>query len=163
SATAILMALVAVIVAFTNAVYQDGTREPPYPGWLRRVVEAGLLTLPMHAALGVYALYLRVDQYGWTIDRYWAAFARGLFPGYAVGYAYSVVRRQPGWLAPLRRVNVVASLAIIVLIAASNSPLLDPHRIAVNDQVARWQQGRTAVEGLDLEYLRFDSGRRGYR
>src|SRR5690606_4627937 len=48
-------------------------------------------------------------------------------------------------------------------IAASNSPLLDPHRIAVGDQIARWRDGRTAAEGLDLDYLRFDSGRRGYR
>lgn len=163
SATAILMALVAVIVAFTNAVYQDGARQQSYPGWLRRVVEAGLLSLPVHAALGVYALYLRVDQYGWTIDRYWAALACVILSGYALGYAYAVVRRQPAWLASLRSVNIVLSLVVIVLIAASNSPLLDPHRIAVGDQLARWRDGRTAMDDLDLDYLRFDSGRRGYR
>ena len=163
SATAILMILVALIIAFANAVYQDGAQPPPYPRWLRRFVDAGILSLPVHAGVGLYALFLRIQQYGWTADRYWAALASGVLAAYAIGYALAVVRRQGGWLTLLPRVNIALALTTIALIAASNSPLLDPHRIGVNDQIARWQSGRTDVKQLDLEHLRFNSGIRGYR
>lgn len=163
SATAILMALVGLIVVFTNAVHQDGLRAPPYPAWLRRLIEAGLLVLPVHAVIGLYALYLRIGQYGWTADRYWASLASLILTAYAFGYAAAVLRRRADWLAPIRQVNVALSLTLIALVAASNSPLLDPHRLAVDDQVARWSDGRTEARHLDLEHLRFESGRRGYQ
>ena len=163
SATAILMTLVALIVAFANAVYQDGSQPPPYPRWLRRFVDAGILSLPVHAGVGLYALFLRIHQYGWTADRYWAALASGVLTAYAVGYALAVARRRGGWLALLPRVNIAIALIIIALIAASSSPLLDSHRIGVNDQIARWQSGRTDAKHLDLDHLRFGSGIRGYR
>lgn len=163
SATAILMTLVALIVAFTNAVYQDGQRAPPYPSWLRLIIDAGLLVLPIHAVIGLYALVLRIHQYGWTADRYWASLASLILAAYAFGYAFAALRRGAHWLAPIRRVNVALALATIALIAASNSPLLDPHRLSVNDQLARWDDGRTDAKHLDLEHLRFDSGRRGYQ
>ncbi|MGD6002089.1 DUF4153 domain-containing protein, partial [Xanthomonas citri pv. citri] len=75
SATLILMCLIATVVLFVNAVYQDGEAPPPYPRWLRAVVNAALLTLPLYAALGLYALSLRIGQYGWTGERFWAALA----------------------------------------------------------------------------------------
>jgi hypothetical protein len=163
SATAILMTLVALIIGFANAVYQDGSQPPPYPRWLRHFVDAGILSLPVHAGVGLYALFLRIQQYGWTADRYWAALASGVLTAYAIGYAIAVVRRHGSWLALLPRVNIVLALTLIALIAASNSLLLDPHRIGVNDQIARWQSGRTDAKHLDLDHLRFDSGIRGYR
>lgn len=162
SATTILMALVGTIIVFTNAVYQDGVHAPPYPAWLRRLIDAGLLVLPIHAMIGLYALYLRIHQYGWTQDRYWASLACVVLAAYALGYAYSVLRRETIWLTSLRKVNVALSLVVIALIVASNSPALDPHRLSVNDQVARWVDGRTDARHLDIEHLRFDSGRRGY-
>lgn len=162
SATKILMALVGVNIVFTNAVYQDGLHAPPYPAWLRRVIDAGLLVLPIHATIGLYALYLRIHQYGWTQDRYWASITCVVLAAYAFGYAYCVVRRETTWLASLRTVNIALSLVFIALVLASNSLLLDPHRLSVHDQIARWIDGRTDGKHLDLEHLRFASGRRGY-
>lgn len=162
SAASILLMLVAAIIAFTNAVYQDGQREAAYPSWLRRLVDAGLVTLPIHAGLGAYALYLRIDQHGWSVDRYWAMLAAAVLMAYALGYAHAVLRARQPWLGGLARVNRMLSLVIVVLIIASNSFVLDPYRLAVASQLARWQQGRIAVDALDLEYLRFESGRRGY-
>lgn len=161
-AAAILMWLVATTIVFANAVHQDGANEAPYPAWLRRVIDAGLLALPIFAAIALYALHLRIDQYGWTQERLWATLAGVVLAAYACGYAYAVLRRAGAWLALLGKVNIVMSLVVIALIAASNSPLLDPHRSAVNDQLARWRDGRTDAQHLDLDHLRFDSGRRGY-
>ena len=162
SAAAIVMTLVGTIIVFTNAVYQNGLQVPPYPAWLRRLVGTGLLVLPVHAAIGLHALSLRVHQYGWTQDRYWASIACLVLAAYACGYAYAVLRRDTQWLAPVRQVNIVMSLVFIALVIASNSLLLDPHRLSVGDQLARWNDGRTDAQHLDLEHLRFESGRRGY-
>ncbi|MGO1072986.1 DUF4153 domain-containing protein [Lysobacter sp. CA199] len=163
SATLILMSLIAVMVLFVNAVYQDGDDAPPYPRWLRRVVDAALLSLPIYAGLGLYALSLRIGQYGWTAERYWAVLASIVLAAYAVGYAIAALRPRAGWLHDLKRVNVGVSLGILVLAVLANSWLLDPHRLSVNDQLARLRDGRTDAKEFDLSYLRFNTGRRGYQ
>lgn len=162
SATLILMSLIAVMVLFVNAVYQDGDDAPPYPRWLRHVVDAALLSLPIYAALGLYALSLRIGQYGWTSERLWAVLASIVLSAYALGYAIAALRPRAGWLGDLKRVNVGVSLTILVLVVAANSWLLDPHRLGVNDQIARWHDARGDETRFDLTHLRFDSGRRGY-
>ncbi|MBN7137927.1 hypothetical protein A7A76_00320 [Lysobacter enzymogenes] len=163
SATLILMCLIATVVLFVNAVYQDGEAPPPYPRWLRAVVEAALLTLPLYAALGLYALSLRIGQYGWTGERFWAALAAAALSLYALGYAAAALRRHDGWLGGLRRVNVAVSLVVLALAVAANSWLLDPHRLGTGSQLAQLRSGKIAPERFDLGYLRFDAGRRGYQ
>jgi len=163
AATLILMCVIALLVLFVNAVFQDGQGEPPYPRALRRVVEAALLSLPVYAGLGLYALGLRIVQYGWTGDRFWALLASLLLAAYACGYAWAALRPRRGWLHGLARVNVIVSLAALALAVAANSLLLDPHRLSVGDQLARLRDGRVAVADFDLKHLRFYSGRRGYQ
>jgi hypothetical protein len=159
-ASGTLFCLLALLVLFTNAVFQDGRGARPYPVALRRIVEAALVAMPVFALIALHAVWLRIAQYGWTQDRYWAALVGLVLLGYALGYAASVVRRGTTWLAWLPRSNVAISLAILALVAASNSPLLDPHRLAVASQVARLDA--EAPGDSVARHLRFDSGRRGY-
>lgn len=163
SAASLLLGVVIALVLFVNAVYQDGDDMPPYPKWLRRIVDASLAVLPVYAGLALYALWLRIAQHGWTAERLWAVLLALLLAGYALGYAWAALRRQGPWLQPLRRVNVALSLAAIAVAALANSPLLDPHRTGIVSQIARLRDGRVAADKFDYEHLRFDSGRRGYR
>ena len=112
SAAATLVAVVGLLVAFTNSVLQDGEGEAPYPSWLRRLVEAGLLLMPVYALLALYALWLRVQQHGWTADRVWAVLLAIVVAGYAFGYAWAVLRRRDGGLRALPGVNRVMSLVV---------------------------------------------------
>ncbi|WP_132986500.1 DUF4153 domain-containing protein [Luteimonas terricola] len=162
SAASTLIAVVALLVAFTNSVLQDGEGERPYPAWLRRLVDAGLVVLPLYALLALYALWLRIHQHGWTTDRVWAVLLAVIVAGYAFGYAWAVLRGRDNWLAAIRPVNRVMSLAVVTLALLANTPLLDPHRIAVGSQLQRLADGRTAADDFDLAWLRHDSGRRGY-
>ena len=50
---------------------------------------------------------------------------------------------------------------IAVIVVLCNSPIIDPYRISVNDQMNRYSTGKVSPDGLDLIMLRFDSGRRG--
>ncbi|MDR6673954.1 DUF4153 domain-containing protein [Xanthomonas sp. 1678] len=163
AAATILIALVAALVVFVNAVYQDGAATPPYPQWLRRLIDAGLLSLPLYAVLALYALWLRIDQYGWSAERFSGALVAVVTCGYAFGYAWAVLRPGGHWLRPLAPVNRIMSWVVIGLALASASPLLDPYRIVVGNQLQRLADGRTTAAEMDLSYLRFDSGRRGYR
>ncbi|HEY4531277.1 MAG TPA: DUF4153 domain-containing protein [Luteimonas sp.] len=162
SAAATLVAVVALLVAFTNSVLQDGEGERPYPAWLRRLVDAGLALLPVYALLALYALWLRIDQHGWTADRVWAVLVALVVAGYAFGYAWAVLRGRDGWLASIRPVNRVMSLVVVALAVLANTPVLDPHRIGVSSQLQRLADGRTAPDDFDLDWLRFESGRRGW-
>jgi len=168
----ILTLLIAILVILTNAVWQDGSTDKsgkPYPRSLRRVVELGLLTLPLYAALTLVALGLRIGQYGWTVGRVFGMLIALLASGYALGYAFAVLRTwikrgdaPSAWLTPLAPVNQFLSWAIILLAVLANTPVLDAYRISAASQIARL---RTDIAHLDsdmLKYLRFDNGRRGF-
>ena len=164
SAATLLVGLIALMVLFVNAVHQDGSGARPYPALLRRVVEGGLLVLPVFAALALYALWLRIAQYGWTPDRFWAALIAAVASAYALGYAVAVFGSRAAWLAPLAVVNRVLSWGVVGLALLVNSPLLDPLRVAAASQAQRLQAAEGGAESLtrDLETLRFDLGRAGY-
>ncbi len=163
-AASILLSMVFGLVLFTNAVYQDGSVPPPYPRWLRRLFEAGLLSLPLHAALAAYAGILRIAQHGWTGKRLCAALLTMLALAYATAYAFAVLRPRAGrWLPHLAGGNIVLSWVVIALAVLVNSPLLDPYRITVNSQLERVADAASDIADQNVEFLRFDNGRRDYQ
>lgn len=163
SAAGLLLTLSLLLVVFVNAVYQHDNASPPYPAWLRRFIGASLLALPVYAGLALYAMGLRIGQYGWTLDRTWALLVALLVTGYAVGYALAVLRPRDHWLQRIEPVNRWMCLCVLGVALLANSPLLDPIRLSVNSQVARLQAGAPAIDVMDAETLRFGLGRRGAR
>jgi len=158
-----LLGLMMLLVLFINAVYQDGERERPYPVWLRRMVEAALLTMPVYAALALYLIWPRIEASGWTVDHVWECLLALVLACYALGYAICVLRPRVHWLRPLAGVNKGLSWVIVGVVVVANSPLLDPQRIAVNDQIARLRASVPSLNRNALMDLRFDFGRRGYQ
>lgn len=163
SAATVLMALVLAMVVFANAVYQDGDEPAPYPRPLRLLASAGLVVLPVFAVLALVALGLRIQQYGWTVDRLWGVLAASVLAVHAFGYAWAALSRRGRWLARLEPVNVTAALLGVALVLLANSPALDPQRIAANSQVQRLLDGKTDPVDFDVDYLRFLSGRAGHQ
>lgn len=163
SAASLLLGLLLLLVVFVNAVWQDGVDLKPYPRALRWLIDAALILSPVYAALALYALALRIGQYGWTDQRFWAVLAAAVLVCHAVGYALTALRWRREWLAWLPRVNVALAGMVLVLVILANSPALDPYRITVASQTARLHAGRVAPGKLDVAALRFDNGRRGYR
>lgn len=166
-AASLLMTVVMLMLLFTNAVFQDGRVQNgvvgTYPKILRRLVELGLASLPIYAFLALYAVWLRVDQYGWSPDRLYAALLATTSAAYALGYSYSVLRPSGAWLSPITTINVSLSWLVMALIGLLNSPVLDPLRISVASQLARLHDGEIKPAELDLKFLRFSAGRSGYR
>ncbi|HEY0334472.1 MAG TPA: DUF4153 domain-containing protein [Stenotrophomonas sp.] len=162
SAASVLMTLVALLVIFINAVYQDGSGPAPYPRWLRRMIDAALVILPVYAVLAAVAMALRIHQYGWTTDRFWGAILALVAGLYAFGYAIAALRPRGQWLRLMPRQNQVLSWVVIALALACCSPLLDPFRISVGSQLSRLHDKLPQLDAANLDHLRFDNGRRGY-
>lgn len=159
-ATALLLGAAAGLVILLNAAYQDGLPEHAPPLVLRvagRV--AAILILPLMTIAG-YALYLRVAQHGWTVDRILASVCIAIGTIYGLGYTWATLRRGD-WLKPLEPTNIVAAFATVATILALLSPLADPARIAVASQLDRLLSGRVAPEQFDFKSLRRWGGRYG--
>lgn len=161
SATWLLVIVSLLLVAFTNAVYQHDSDRAAYPMWLRRLVDASLLVLPVYAGLALYAMGLRIGQYGWTLERFWGALVVLTVCGYAVGYALAVLRRRGRWLQPIERVNRWMCWVVLGVALLANSPLLDGVRISIASQVARLKDDPAVINANDALTLRFELGRRG--
>jgi len=112
------------------------------------------------AALAAYGLWLRVEQHGWTPQRVVAAACVVVAICYAVGYAATAVRSR-GLLRGVAAVNVATAFVILLILLALFSPIADPARISVVDQVRRLESGKTPFEQFDFMFLRFDAGRFG--
>jgi hypothetical protein len=161
NATTLMLTLEILLLFFLNAVFQNGEGEAPYPGWLRGLVRAAIVALPVYTVLCAYALHLRLDQHGWSTERFWAvllAFVVGL---YAFGYAIAALRRSAVWMGGMAPVNIAIAAVVVALSVAVNTPLLDAQRISAASQVARLLDGRVAAAKFDYKYLRFDLGRAG--
>src|SRR5262249_36324209 len=152
-ATAILLVASAALVVLINAAYQDGRYDSP--ALLRYASRAAALVLVPLVGLAAYALSLRVAQYGWTPQRVNACAGIVITGCYAIGYAAASLRRR---LAGIEATNIVTALAVLVVLLALFTPVADPAKIAVADQVRRLQDGRISVDKFDYEFLRFRSG-----
>jgi hypothetical protein len=156
-ATVLMLVLQLVVIALLAAAYQDGSTQLALPGWLRRFITAALAALPVYALLCVYALYLRVDQHGWSADRVWAAFVIAAIGFAAFGSAYAALK--PGeWLQKLGRVNTGFIFVVLTLAVGAGTPLLSPERIAAASLVNRLMQGAVKAEKFDYAYLHFNLG-----
>lgn len=165
AAAFILLWFTVLAVKFLNAAWQDGQERAAYPHWLAALVSWSWPTLVLVVGVAGWALYQRIAQYGLTEDRVWAAFIWLLAAGYALGYAASLLPgfRARGWMATVGPSNIAVALIALGGLALLMSPLADPRRLAVADQVARLHKGLVTPTEFDYDYLRFRAGRWGWQ
>jgi hypothetical protein len=160
SATSILLICAASLVVLINAAYQGGDREQPVSALMRVAGWAAALTLLPLVGLAAYALYLRIAPYGFTPDRVVATACILVAGAYAVGYALSLGHPKV-WLGALERTNLAVSILIIAVLIALFTPIADPARISVADQMSRLAKGKIAADKFDYNFLRFEGARYG--
>lgn len=162
AASPLLLTVLAFSLLFINAVFQDGSGEPPYPILVRREVEGLLLAMPIFAGLALYSIGLRIGQYGLTPDRFYGVLAGIVFLLYGLGYAAAVVRRGAVWIGLIRPVNIGLALLLVVLAVATQTPVLDPLAWSARNQYQRLIEGKADPQDFDYGALRFQMGRAGY-
>lgn len=160
--TSLLLWLLAVMLFFTNAVYQDGRESDTYSPLVHRLIYWGLCAMPLVSMLGFYGLSTRISQYGWTVDRSWAVVVWALLSMIAVGYVIGIVRQRDEWTHSLARVNTVMGLVVLAVMLLANTPLLDFRKISLSSQLARVESGEIGLDEFDFWYARRNLVRPGY-
>lgn len=160
SATALVLSAAAALIVLINTAYQDGRPDNLPPVVLKYGVRvASVLIVPL-IILALWGLALRIGQHGLTPDRIIAAACAVVGAVYGVGYLLAAVK-PGGWMKPLERTNVVAAVLSVLVILALFSPLADPARMSVKDQIARLERGAVSAQDFDYDFLRFESGKVG--
>jgi len=159
AATRILIGFCLLGIQFLNCAWQSGEEAPPYPPAIARLLGYSWPALNVVAVVALIALGLRVDQYGWTAARIWAAVIGVHVLAHIAGYSLvGLRRRDAGWLPGVGPTNIAVALSFCLSLLLLLSPLADPVRLGVAAQVARLRAG---TPGADLDYLRYRSGRWG--
>lgn len=159
-ATGILLTSVASLIFLINAAYQDGQPETPIAEVLRQSRWLAALAIVPLVALAGYGLMLRVMQHGWTPQRITALACVIVAGCYAAGYSLAAIRARLV-LKQIEITNIVTAYVIVAVLVALFSPLVDPARISVADQISRLKTGQTPPEKFDYAFLRFGAGRYG--
>jgi hypothetical protein len=155
-----MLAVCAALVVLINASYLEGEREGYPPKVLRWFVRAASLALPPLVAIAIYGLAVRIGQYGLSPQRIRVGACLLVAACYAMGYAWAAVMRG-AWMKRLEATNWLTAQVAVATLLLLLSPILDPVRISVNDQVARLDRGHTTADKFDYRFLRFDAGRWG--
>jgi len=159
-ASGILLTAAVALVFLINAAYQDGRSENRAVAVLRYAGALAAIVLILLVALAAYGLRLRIGEYGLTPERVNALALVVVATFYGVGYVVSMARSGTS-LKGLETTNLVTSLVIVGVLLALRSPLADPARLSVADQVSRLENGQIAADKFDFAFLRFRAGRYG--
>ena len=160
SVTGTLLAMAIAAVGLISVALDCDNGRAVHGRPMRLAVEAMALLLPLLVAVAVWALWLRVAQYGWTPNRVVAALSAAVIMAYAVLYALAVLRRHH-WMDLIRRANVAMALVVAGLCGTWMTPLLNAERISSASQVARFKAGRVALDDLALWKMAQHWGRPG--
>ena len=162
SGTALLLCLLALTLFFINAVYQDGRGAAPYPLPLHRLVYLGVCATPALSGLACYGLLLRIQQYGWSVERCWAFVIWLLLSLFSLGYVLSIARRRDAWTHGLARVNVAMGIVVLGIALVANTPLLDFRKISLASQQGRVDSGEIELADFDFWYAERHLARPAY-
>ena len=162
SGTVLLLWLLALTLFFINAVYQDGRGAAPYPLALHRAIYLSVCATPALSGLACYGLLLRIQQYGWSVERCWAFVIWLLLSLFSLGYVLSIARRRDAWTHGLARVNVAMGIVVLGIALAANTPLLDFRKISLASQQGRVDSGEIELADFDFWYAERHLARPAY-
>lgn len=120
------------------------------------IVRIQALVLPVLAGFAIYGLYIRISEYGLTHVRVLSILVVAIASIYAAGYCLAAFTSSI--VKIVQRINIILAIVCFFAAGAVITPLLDPHRIAVNTQVKSLMMGQTSIDKFDFKYLRFDAG-----
>jgi hypothetical protein len=162
SGSLIVMWLQALTLFFVNAVYQDKTQQRPYPLFVHRMVFISVAILPIYSVIAAYGLWLRIAEYGVTVDRCWGLLVWFLLSCFAVGYLFGILKDRDAWLSTLSRVNIFMGKVVLAAMLLVNSPLLNFQTLSMQSQLNRLYAKEVTLDEFDFHYVERTLGRQGY-
>jgi Domain of unknown function (DUF4153) len=141
------------------ASYRAGARRA---AWRRTSELAGAFLIAALAFCAARALSLRVDAFGWTHIRIYAALAIAMLALYGLAYSFAAIIGIGGgrWMQRIEPANRVLALLLLAVCVSLCTPLADPLKLAVNAQTARLAHGADPAT-FDFAWLKQEGVRFG--
>lgn len=161
STAAMMLGASAFAVLLANAVIGNGREERASNvllHWAAPVLVGAILPL---AVIALYAMLMRIGQYGWTPERLWGMVAVVVAMAYGFAGLWSVIRGRLDFDDLLRPMQQYLAIGLMLLAAFLALPVLDFGAISTRDQLARLESGKVKPEKFDWAALAFDFGPEG--
>jgi len=175
STSMILLSVVAVSILLLNTLVDsvnkgelltdehsaEKAKNSQFSVWKNRIFSLQIILLPLLSLLSVYAISLRINQYGFMPRRIIAIVVALSLSLYSLAYAYQLFKRKSQWMQGLASVNPPLAVFWVMILIGLTSPLLDPVRLSVNNQVKRFQNNTVSFDQFDFDALKYRLGNRG--
>jgi hypothetical protein len=167
-ASVLLLVSALALIILINAAYQNGLT--PLSKIKRYVLSLACCLITPLIALAIYALSLRVQQYGWSPSRIYVAACMLIIAAYAISYLVAVFMVFMAFIRRLRHErplkfietgNLAVAWLILAIYLAISSPVADPAKLSVANQISRLQAGKISPDKFDFTVLRYDGLRFG--
>ena len=159
SAGSVMMGMGIIATGLVSASIDRTSAEGVQRPWMKGFVQVLACLVPALGGLAIAAVWVRVQDYGWTPDRLAAGTIAVIVFAYGVAYAISILRRGD-WGTRLRQSNILLAAGVVVVLALWLTPLLNPQAISSKSQLARLDTG-TAAADLPLYELAHSWGHAG--
>lgn len=164
SPAGLMLAASAGLIILINTVYQDGAEHLSGSPVLRMIMRVGcVLLLPM-TLFALWAVAVRIGQYGLTVERIIAITGAIIGLLYALGYVAGQFMGRGhggGWLPVLERTNVIVGAVTAATLLAYSTPWLNPMQVSINNQIARLQSADLKADEIPYRWLGWQAGERG--
>lgn len=152
-------------LTFSLLLLMAMVREPqkealPYPGALRYLIKCALAVTPIYTLIAGWALWVRIQQYGWTPERLYGVLVVVVLLVWSFGYLASILRRGRNPLELQGPVILGVSLLALGLLVLLSSPVIDAWRISVNSHMGLYHSGKIKPDQVSL-YMLDHSGKPG--
>lgn len=156
-----LVATAGGLIFLVNAHYQDGTHPANHvPLLLQARLVSALAVIPI-VLIATIRLGVLVAEFGWVPREVVVLVELVVLSCYAFGFVAVTVRSGFG-MRGLATVNAVAAIVMVCLTTALLSPIADPARLSVADQLDRLASGKIAPDKFPFLMLRFEGARYGW-
>jgi Domain of unknown function (DUF4153) len=118
------------------------------------------IVLPL-AVIALYAMLMRIGQYGWTPERLWGMVAVVIALAYGAAGLWSVVRGRGDFDDVLRPLQQKLAIGLMLLATFLALPIMDFGAISTRDQLARLESGAVNATQFDWAAMAFDFGPEG--
>ncbi|MCJ8311923.1 MAG: DUF4153 domain-containing protein [Pseudomonadales bacterium] len=148
----LMITLQCFVLLLFNMVYS--AKEQKLNRVFEWIIKIALSVLVFYSLLSIYAVVIRIDQYGLTVSRLYAITLCLLLLALNLAYMVSMIVKYKTWLVNLHKVNVGFAMVLFVLSILISSPFLDFRKISVNSQLARLDQSTIDVLDIDGSYFK---------
>ena len=156
-----LMSTLTLLLLLLMAMVREPQKEAlPYPGALRYLIKCAVAVTPIYTLIAGWALWVRIQQYGWTPERLYGVLVVVVLLVWSFGYLASILRRGRNPLELQGPVILGVSLLALGLLVLLSSPVIDAWCISVNSHMGLYHSGKIKPDQVSL-YMLDHSGKPG--